>query len=53
MLIVYVGIYWAGDVEECGDIIVCPLDCFHECIDVLSVDLCHISSDVQYGDEMY
>ena len=46
LLIVYVGIYQAGDVEEYGEIIMCPLNCFHDHIDVLSVDLCGISGDV-------
>ena len=43
--VVYVGIYWAGDVEKCSDIIVCPLKCLHHYVDVLSVDLCGISGD--------
>ena len=46
LLIVYVGIYQAGDVEKCGDVIVCPLNCFHDHIDVLSVDMGGISGDV-------
>ena len=50
---VYAGIYQAGGVEKCGDIVVCPLDCFHDCIDVLPVDLHGISGNVQYGDDMY
>ena len=44
LLIVYVGIY--GDVEQCGDVIVCPLNCFHDCVDVLSVDVHGIPGDV-------
>ena len=46
LLIVYVGIYQTGDIEKCGDVIVCPLNCFHDCIDVLSVDLHGVSGDV-------
>ena len=46
LLIVYAGVYWTCDVEECDDIIVCPLNCLHECIVVLSVDLCGMSGDV-------
>ena len=46
LLIVYAAIYRAFDVEECGDIIVCPFNCFHDCIDVLSVDLCDIPGDI-------
>ena len=34
------------DVEECSDVIVCPLNHFHDYIDVLSVDLYSISSDI-------
>ena len=45
LLIVYVGIYQAGDVEKCGDI-VCPLNCFDDGIDALPVDLHGISSDI-------
>ena len=46
LLIVYAGIYQVDDVEKCGDIIVCPLHCFHDCVDVLSVYLHGITGDV-------
>ena len=46
LLRVYVGIYQAGDVEECSDVIVCHLHCFHDYIDVLPVDVHGISGDV-------
>ena len=46
LLIVYMGIYGAADVEKCGDIIVCPLNHLYHCIDVLSVDLHGISGNV-------
>ena len=46
LLIVYVGIYQAGDVEECSDIIVCLLNCCHAHIDVLPVDVHGVSGDV-------
>ena len=46
LLIVYVGIYQAGDVENCGDIIMGPLNCFHDCVDVLPVAMCGIFGDV-------
>ena len=38
LLLVYVGIYQAGDVKKYGDIIVCPLNCFHDYVDVLPLD---------------
>ena len=44
--IVYAGIYRAGVVEKCGYVIVCPLNCFHDHVDVLPVDLHGISGDV-------
>ena len=44
-------IYWTHYVEECGNIIVCPLNCFHYCIDVLFVDMYGISCE--YWDDMY
>ena len=34
LLIVYASIYQAGDVEECSDIIVCPLNSLHDHVDV-------------------
>ena len=46
LLIVYVAIYGAGDVVECSDVIVCPLNCFYDCVDMLLVDVCVISGDV-------
>ena len=46
LLLVYVGVYWTCDVEEGGDIIVCPLNHFHDCINVLSLDLHGISGDI-------
>ena len=46
LLIAYVGVYGACYIEECGDVIVCPLNCLHDCIDVLSVDLYGISGHV-------
>ena len=52
-LVVYVGIHGADDVEKHGDIIVCPLNCLHDCVDVLSVDLHGILSDVLYGEYIY
>ena len=53
LMLVYVGIYGAGDVEECGDIVVCLLNHFHDHIDVLSVDVHGISGDIKYWDNMY
>ena len=53
LMIVHAGKYQAGDVEECSDIIVCPPNYFHDCIDVLPVDMHGISGDVWYGDDMY
>ena len=46
LLIVYVGIYLTVDVEKCGDMVVCPLNCLHDCIVVLSVDLHGIFHDI-------
>ena len=46
LLIVDAGVYGAHDVEECGDVFVCPLNCFCDCFDVLSSDLYGISSDI-------
>ena len=46
LLIAYAGIYLTCDVEECGNIVMCPLSCFHDCVDVLSVDLCGIAGDI-------
>ena len=46
LLIVDAGVYRTHDIEECGDIIVCPLNCFHDHINLLSVDLHGIMSDI-------
>ena len=46
LLVVYAGIHGAGNVEKCVDVIVCPLNCLNGHVDVLSVDLCGILSDI-------
>ena len=53
LLVVYVGIHGAADVEKHGDVFVCPLNHLPVCVDLLSFDLHGILSDIQCGDDMY
>ena len=48
LLVIDMGIYQTSDVEECGNIILCPLNCFYDDVNVLPVDLHGISGNIQY-----